>query len=205
VVHEAPDPRYTPVSSRGLEGSERSPGARPYFVFTGTIEPRKNVGRIIAALASLPAVDRPRLLIVGADGAGAATVRALPATLGLDGDVEFLGRVPTEGVVDLYRGALALVYPSLMEGFGLPILEAMACGTPVITSNRSSMAEVAGDAAVLVDPGDESDIGRAMRRLAGDEGIRDSIRAAGLRRASAFTWRRAAQETLAVFEEALAA
>src|SRR5581483_3701226 len=90
---------------------------------------------------------------------------ALPAQLGLEGDVCFLGPRPTSEVASLYRGAIALIFPSLLEGFGLPILEAMACGTPVITSNRSSMAEVAGDAAVLVDPEDVESIAAAISQL----------------------------------------
>jgi glycosyltransferase involved in cell wall biosynthesis len=182
---------------------DRLPLARPYVIFTGTIEPRKNVAHIITALAAIPAPERPRLLVVGADGTGAAAVRALPATLGIESDVEFLGRVPTDHVIELYRGALSLVYPSLMEGFGLPILEAMACGTPVITSNPSSMAEVAGGAALLVDPEGEEQLTDAIKRVARDPSLRQSMREAGMRHAASFSWHRAARETLAVFEEAL--
>jgi glycosyltransferase involved in cell wall biosynthesis len=107
-------------------------------------------------------------------------------------------------VARLYRCALALVFPSLLEGFGLPVLEAMAAGAPVITSDRSSLPEVAGDAALLVDPENTEALADAMRCVAADEALRQRLRAAGRARAREFTWDRAARETLAVFDEAAA-
>jgi glycosyltransferase involved in cell wall biosynthesis len=196
VVYEAPDPTY------GMKGAAHA-RARPYFVFVGTIEPRKNVSSIVRALASLPADRRPELRVVGAPGAAHTEVRRLVSELGVEQDIVFLGRRSTAEVAALYRGALALVYPSFLEGFGLPILEAMACGAPVITSDRSSMCEVGGGAAELVDPLDAEQIAAAMDRIASDEALRRSLRERGLRRAAEFSWTRAAAETLAVFEEAL--
>ena len=203
VVPEAPDPLFTRVAEGGME---RSPlvGERPYFVFVGTIAPRKNVGRLIEALARVEASVRPELVVVGADGYGAAEVRALPGRLGIERSVRFVGAQPAAEVARLYGGALALVFPSLLEGFGLPVLEAMAMGAPVITSDRSSLPEVAGEAALLVDPEDVTALGEAMGRVASDVALRERLSAAGRARAAEFSWERAARETLAVFDEAAA-
>jgi glycosyltransferase involved in cell wall biosynthesis len=197
VIHEAADPRY------GLEGPVHAQG-RPYVVFVGTVEPRKNVSAIVRALAALPPGVRPELKIVGAPGAALAEVQDLAASLGLGSDVTYQGRLATPEVAAIYRGALALVYPSLLEGFGLPILEAMACGTPVITSDRSSMPEIAGDAALLVDPTDLASISSAVERVTSDQALRQTLKARGLARAGQFSWSRAAAETLATFQQALA-
>jgi glycosyltransferase involved in cell wall biosynthesis len=204
VVHEAPDPVF-------LEPDDQlssTAGARPYFVFVGTISPRKNVARIVEAFAAAASGrapgERPELILVGGDGPDAAAVHALPARLGVERDVRFVGYQPASEVGRLYRGARGVVYASLMEGFGLPILEAMACGAPVITSNRSSMPEVAGDAALLVDPERVDDIAAAIARVHDDEALRQRLAAAGRTRVSQFSWERAARETLAVFDEALA-
>ena len=206
VVHEAPDPQFTTIdSARSTLANER-----PYFVFVGTISPRKNVSRIIRALASIATDTRdrqilPELIVVGGDGYGADEVRKLPMHLGIAEDVRFVGPQPASEVARLYRHATALVYPSLLEGFGLPVVEAMAAGAPVITANRSSMPEVAGDAALLVDPEDESAIANAMRRTVQEAALRADLRERGRIRAASFSWERCARETLAVFDEALAA
>jgi len=196
VIHEAADPAY---STDGPAHQQE----RPYFVFVGTVEPRKNVASIVRALALLPVSDRPELKIVGAPGPALAELNALIASLALERDVTYLGRHPTPEVAALYRGALALVYPSLLEGFGLPILEAMACGAPVITSNRSSMPETAAGAALLVDPADPNSISESMRLVASDPMLRRQLRDRGLARAAQCSWSRAAAETLATFHEAL--
>ncbi|MGH2351943.1 MAG: glycosyltransferase family 4 protein [Chloroflexota bacterium] len=198
VVHEAPDPAYAAAGSP-------APAARPYFIFVGAIEPRKNLETAFRALAMLSKPGRPEFLIVGAPGWGAAPILSLPAALGVEQEVRFLGRLPTAQVAALYRGATALVYPSLLEGFGLPVLEAMAAGAPVIASNRASIPEVAGDAAELVDPTDAGALAAAMERVASCAAYRDDLRRRGQARARQFSWERAACETLAVFEEALAA
>ncbi len=198
VVYEAPDPAYTP------DGPAVA-GERPYVVFVGSVEPRKNVAGIVRALARLPAPERPELRLIGAGGPSLEAVRRLAQELGLASDVRFLGPLPTAEIAAQYRGALALVYPSLLEGFGLPILEAMAAGAPVITSGCSSMAEVAGGADELVDPRDDDAIAAAIARLAGDRRYREALRCRGFARARQFSWERAARETLAVFHEALAA
>ena len=196
VIYEAADPKYSP------EGPAHHQ-ERPYFVFVGTVEPRKNVAAIVRALAMLPASSRPEFKIVGAPGAALPEVTALTAALGLERDVTYLGRRPTAEVAALYRGALALVYPSLLEGFGLPILEAMSCGVPVITSDRSSMTETAGEAALLVDPTEPASLAQAMDRITSQPTTRVELRTRGLGRAAQFTWSGAAAETLAAFREAL--
>ena len=196
VVYEAPDPAFAPEGPVFCQD-------RPYLVFTGTIVPRKNVGGIIRALAPIPPSRRPQLRIIGAPGAAYAEVAALVAALGLERDVVMLGHLPTDQVAAHYRGALALVYPSFLEGFGLPILEAMVCGAPVITSGCSSMVEVAGGAALLVDPHDPTSIAAAIDRVTTDAGARRSLIERGRVRAAQFSWERAARETCAVFQEAL--
>jgi glycosyltransferase involved in cell wall biosynthesis len=115
--------------------------------------------------------------------------------------VELLGYVPEESLPELYAHALALVYPSLYEGFGLPVVESMACGTPVLTSRSSSLAEIAEGAALLADPTDEKALADALHALATDEGLRASLRAQGLERARAFSWQRTGRETVEAYQE----
>ena len=119
--------------------------------------------------------------------------------LGLRDAVRFTGFVDDDHLPDVYRGALLFVYPSLYEGFGLPVLEAMACGVPVITSNRASLPEVAGDAALLVDPTQPEALAAAMSALLHDSAMRQALRAKGLARAAAYTWKLVAQRTVAVY------
>jgi glycosyltransferase involved in cell wall biosynthesis len=206
VVHEAPDPLY--AHERAADGASDLAGERPYFVFVGTISPRKNLMRIVKAFARvverLDRGHRPELVIVGADGYDAALVHQLPGALRVEQYVRFVGPQPAQEVARLYRRALALVFPSLLEGFGLPVVEAMASGAPVITSNRSSPPEVAGDAALLVDPDDWEALAAEMTRVLNDGALRERLRLAGLSRAAKFSWERAARETLAVFDEAAA-
>jgi len=123
--------------------------------------------------------------------------------LELEHYVRFTGYVEEEDLPALYNGADLFVFPSLYEGFGLPVLEAMACGTPVVTSNTSSLPEVAGDAALLVDPYDVEEIATAMRRILEDEALTAELRAKGLARAKEFSWERTARETIAVYEKVL--
>jgi glycosyltransferase involved in cell wall biosynthesis len=160
---------------------------RPYLLSVGTLEPRKNLPRLIEAAAGR------RLVLVGARGWEAGEIEA--AARAADTDVALLGRVGDDELVALYQGAEAFCYPSLYEGFGLPVLEALAAGVPVVTSNVSSLPEVAGDAAVLVDPLDVGSI-----RAGIDEALRraEELRAAGPRQAAGFSWERTARETLSV-------
>jgi len=178
----------------------------PYVLFVGTTNPRKNVERLLDAFAlareraSLP----HRLVLVGDPGFGAAGVSERVAALGIEDAVARPGYVSEAALPALYRGADALAFPSLYEGFGLPLLEAMASGCPVLAGDASSLPEVAGDAALLVDPGDTEAIAAGLERLLTDAGLRTALAGAGLERAADFTWARCAQAHLALYR-ALAA
>jgi glycosyltransferase involved in cell wall biosynthesis len=195
VVYEAPDPIYA-------QGGPAMADDRPYFVFVGPADSRKNLPAVLRALARLPQDVRPLLHVVGSPGPATSGAVRLAGELAVECQVRWRGWLPTPEIAALYRGAVALVYPSLLEGFGLPILEAMAAGAPVITSDRSSMPEVAGDAAVLVDPTDVDALAGAMARLLGDREWRETLRCRGTARAAQFTWQRAAEQTLEILVEA---
>jgi len=186
---------------------ERFGLTRPYLLHVGTIEPRKNLARLLGAYAQLRqrGGDVPTLVLAGAPGWGTDGVHRAITALALGDAVRCIGPVADDDLPALYTAAEVFVYPSLYEGFGLPVLEAMACGTPVLTSNVASLPEVAGDAAVLVDPRDEGAIADAMAELLRDRQARDQLRARGAARARGFTWERCARETWTVYEEARAA
>jgi glycosyltransferase involved in cell wall biosynthesis len=172
-----------------------------FVLFLGAMEPRKNLLRLIEAWAALkPAVHRQTsLVLAGAEGWLNASVRSHVETLGLGNRVHFAGYVEGEDIAALYSLATVFAYPSLWEGFGLPVLEAMACGTPVLTSDISSLPEVAGDAAVLVPPTDVEAIADGLLRLLGDAALRADLAERGRRQAASFSWERCASETLAVY------
>jgi glycosyltransferase involved in cell wall biosynthesis len=175
-----------------------------YLLSLGTREPGKNRETILWAMRYL--LDHgadPHLAVVGQAGWGAAAEEELVRNLGLEDRVHFTGYVPQEHLPALYSAAAAFLFPSLYEGFGLPVLEAMACGTPVITSNVSSLPEVAGHAALLVDPRDARALADAVNLVLSDEGVRRRLREAGLARAATFTWRACAEATLAVYRSVL--
>lgn len=183
-----------------------------YFLFVGTVQPRKNLARIITSFAKVihqytknPPVNKsrlgqsPDLVIVGSKGWLSEEIYALPGKLGVEDKVKFLGYVPDEDMPGLYSGAKALIFPSLFEGFGLPILEAQACGCPVITSNLSSMAEIAGSSALLVDPYSTDDIVEGIDKISNQE-TRSKIIKAGFENIKRFSWEKCARETLKVLE-----
>jgi glycosyltransferase involved in cell wall biosynthesis len=193
VIPLGVEPRF----ARAVPGAvpERYGVPRPYVLAVGTREPRKNLPRLVRAFAGLPADLRERysLAIAGKPGWGdAETERLASAQPG----VVLTGYVEDDDLPALYAGAEAFAFPSLAEGFGLPVIEAMAAGTPVLTSNCSSLAEVAGDAARLVDPGDERAVRAGLEELLEDVSLRDRLAHAGRERAAGFTWRRTARETL---------
>lgn len=165
-----------------------------YLLFVGTVEPRKNLGRLAAALARV--ADAPPLVVAGAAGWGDAPTARDPSASG--GGIAFVGFVDEADKAALYAGAAALCYPSEREGFGLPVLEAMAQGTPVLTSRGTSTEEVAGGAAVLVDPFDVDDISRGIVDVLARRG---ELSVAGRARAAAMTWDRTAQATLDAYRE----
>jgi O-antigen biosynthesis alpha-1,3-rhamnosyltransferase len=176
-----------------------------YVLAVGTLEPRKNLAHAIEVHATLPDAARSRapLVVAGAKGWMTGELDRTIAAAELRGDVRWLGYVPSEDLPFLYSGARFLVYPSLYEGFGLPVLEAMASGIPVITSNQASLPEVAGDAAVMVDPRDSRALRDAMLQLMDDEGESRRRASLGLSQAARFSWRVCAQRTVEVYREAI--
>ena len=172
-----------------------------YVLSVGTLEPRKNLTTAIKAYARLPEAIRQEIpfVIAGMKGWRTDGLDREVAALIDKGQIRRLGYVPDEALPALYSGARVFVYPSLYEGFGLPPLEAMACGAPVIVSNRSSLPEVVGDAGLQVDALDVDGLAEAMNRLIGDDVLRASLRQRGMERAKGFSWRRCAEETLAVY------
>lgn len=164
----------------------------------GTLQPRKNLGRLLEAVRTI-ARDTPVILrIVGPDGFQADAIRAQDVGTA---QVEIVGYVTDEALADIYRWADMLVYPSIYEGFGLPVIEAMACGTPVVTSTGGSLPEVAGDAAIIVDPLDVAAIADGIRRIADDHVLAGELRMRGLARAAEFTWEETARRHLEVYRE----
>jgi alpha-1,3-rhamnosyl/mannosyltransferase len=178
-------------------------GRGAYVLFVGTIEPRKNLLRLLEAMEIAGESIGP-LVLAGADGWGNREILDRMARLHRAGRIRYLGYVPGDALPALMSGARAFVYPSLYEGFGLPLLEAMACGTPVVASNVSALPEVVGSAGLLVDPHDPETLAGAIRRVWGDGGLRDELRARGLAQASQFSWERTARLTLEVYRNVLA-
>jgi glycosyltransferase involved in cell wall biosynthesis len=175
----------------------------PYFLYVGNLLPHKNVLRLLDAFALL-CRRRPARLVIRGDarrGHGRHVLARVEA-LGLGHAVSVVPYASEAQMRRLYGGAIGLVMPSLYEGFGLPVLEAMACGTPVITSGTSAMPEVAGDAALLVDPQDSVGLAEAMHALATDADLREDLRVRGRRRAAVFTWERTATELSRLLDEA---
>ncbi len=172
-----------------------------YLLFVGTIQPRKNLGRLIKSFSMLDQRGDLDLVIAGKEGWSADEIYAAPERFGVGGRVKFLGYVPTDDIVYLMNGAEALVFPSLYEGFGLPVLEALSCGCPVVTSNISSLPEVVGEAGILVDPYNVEDIVQGIRGVL-DLSIqeREDLIKKGLKQADNFSWEKTAQETLEVLE-----
>jgi len=176
-----------------------------YILTVGSIQPRKNLARLVQAYASLrgnKSADKlPKLVLVGKSGwLYDETLRALKET-GVADTVVLTGYVPQEDLPALYSGALCFVYPSYFEGFGLPPLEAMKCGAPVIVGNKTSLPEVVGDAALAVDPFDVEAIASAMQRVIESPALREELSIKGQARAETFDWRETARKTLAIYQE----
>lgn len=174
-----------------------------YFLYLGRCDPYKNVSRAIAAFAQLPHGKDYEFRIVGPDDPRyLPDLKSQAEALGVAERVQFLGYRPYHELPQLLAGAIALVFPSLWEGFGFPVLEAMACGTPVITSNLSSLPEVAGDAALMVNPYQVEEIAAAMKQVL-DEGVRSHLRAAGLSQVARFSWEKTGYATAEVLRQFL--
>ena len=207
IAHGA-DPRFRPHSATELVPLMQAHGltAGRYALCVGTIEPRKNLDRLLDAYRALPAALRERhpLVLAGSRGWNSDALHQRIAGYCAEGWLRYLEYVPEAQLPALYAGAALFVYPSLYEGFGLPILEAMACGVPVITSKVSSMPEVAGDAGWLTDPLDTDALRAALQQALEDPGWRQQAGAASLQQAKRFSWTRAIDETVAVYRRVAA-
>lgn len=203
VIYEAPAPCFRPLAAGpALEAVRRRYGLPERFVlYVGTIEPRKNLVRLLEAFARLRngGPISHAFILAGHRGWKDEAVFAAVERLKLQDAVRFLGYVPEDDLVALYNLADALAFPSLYEGFGLPVLEAMACGTPVVASPRGSLREVAGDAAIFVDPLEVESIAEGLRRVLEDAVEREELRARGLANAARFTWEATALQTRALY------
>jgi glycosyltransferase involved in cell wall biosynthesis len=198
VLYSGVDARFTPRPEPGERERLRARyglGGQPYILSVGTIQPRKNHLRLVRVFAQL--TGEVRLVIAGGPGWLYEDVMAEAARH--PDRVQMMGFVDDADLPALYRGATLFIFPSFYEGFGLPVLEAMACGTPVVCSDRSSLPEVAGEAALLVDPHDEASIASGIELALSDEELRERMRARGLEQARNFTWERAARQLLAAF------
>jgi len=204
VVHLGVGPEFRPappIDVARVRAALDLPEGGDYLLHVGTLQPRKNLPRLLEAFARAVAGRADvALVLAGARGWGGEDLDGLARRLGIADRVRLTGYLPHADLPALYTGALALVMPSLHEGFGLPVLEAMACGVPVACSATSSLPEVAGGAALLFDPLDVDDVAGAIARLIRDAGVRSALAAAGPRQAARFTWDRCARETLAVLE-----
>lgn len=177
----------------------------PFILFVGTLEPRKNLARLLEAFALLckKQASAPLLAIAGGAGWGDQALQQRCRALGIEARVQLLGRVDDQILTTLYCHALFLAMPSLYEGFGLPLVEAMANGTPVLTSNLASMPEVAGDAGFLVDPDSVASIFEGLRAMSGNELLRRQKADAALTQSRLFSWHRSAQTTLEILRQAV--
>ncbi|MDQ5844122.1 MAG: glycosyltransferase family 4 protein [Acidobacteriota bacterium] len=206
VTPEAAPAVFAPANQAEIERVRRAYGIDDEYVLAvGSIQPRKNLVRLMAAYSHLrrrsPQAKLPRLVLVGKCAwLYNETLRSIDE-LELQKSVTLTGYVPESDLPGLYSGALCFVYPSYFEGFGLPPLEAMKCGAAVIVGNKTSLPEVVGDAAVLVDPFDVSAIGSAIESVITDSSLRASLQAKGLERAKLFDWRETARKTLAIYEK----
>ncbi len=205
VVHEGVTPDYRPVEEEKVgEVLSRYGIVRPYFLYLGGFDPRKNLQNLLLAFGRflLSSGRDFRLVMVGDRRGFEGYLDDEVEETGLEDKVVFTDFVPEEDLPALYTGASAFVCVSLYEGFGLPLLEAMACGTPVLASRSSSIPEVTGDAGLLVDPREPEEIARGMKKLVEEDDLRKELVQRGLERASAFTWERAALSIMDLYERA---
>lgn len=196
--HREPDPEYQLAVRKKYGLPDR------YLLYVGTLEPRKNLSRLLRAFWRLRQQGfRHQLILAGPNGWHMNGIFAEIERLELQGSTRMLGYVPVADLPGLYSLASVFVFPSLYEGFGLPPLEAMACGVPVLTSNNSSLAEICGDAAHLINPLDEAEIAAGLRALLEDPDWRTELGRRGRRRSREFSWSEAAAQTMALYERVL--
>ncbi len=200
VTYEAADPAFIPVTDPDCLRAVRERHHLPaqFVLYTGSLSPRKNLVRLLQAFARLGEAVPHQLVLTGSKSWKGRSVYDMMDTLHLRGRIAQLGYVEEKDMPALYSLAGAYVYPSLYEGFGLPVLEAMQCGCPVVASRASSIPEVAGEAALLIDPYDVDALTGAIRQVLTDPSCRATLVAAGLQRAALFSWRRCAETMLKV-------
>lgn len=204
TVYLGVDPKYRPLSPEANEEVRRSLRIRDRMaVYAGRGDPYKNLMSLVRAVQKMNAGGRIHCTVVvaGEKDPRYPEVEEYIASARMKNDVVFAGSQDEDGIIGLYNAADLLVHPSLYEGFGLPPLEAMACGTPVISSNRTSLPEVVGDAGILLDPTDVDGLSAAMERILTDAALRARMREAGLERARLFPWRKTAEKTLAIYRD----
>ncbi len=207
VVYEGVDSnRYRPAAdNEPVGGGAFGASGEPFILFVGTLEPRKDVPTLLAAYQGLVQSGHPHhLVLAGPPGWGASDVAAAVDRLS-SGTVHQLSYVPEDQKIELYRRASAFVYPSIAEGFGLPVLEAMACGVPVVTTSGSAPEEIAADAALLVPPRSPEALREAIARVLTDKPLIADLRRRSVARARTFTWARTAEATLEVYRKAVEA
>jgi glycosyltransferase involved in cell wall biosynthesis len=204
VVYNGVDATYRPPTGQEQQAIRaRYSPERPYLLMVGTLEPRKNHALALAALARLKAAGHPhRLIIAGGQGWLFAPIQRLVEELGLAEDVSFSGYVPETDLPALLGAADCVLVPSLYEGFGLPVIEAMACGAPVVCANASSLPEVADDAALLIPVHDADALAAAIHLVLTQPALAAELRQRGLRRANHFTWEKCARQTVEVYRAA---
>jgi len=206
VVYNGANERFTPVEESVKEETRRRlSGGAPYFIFVGALHPRKNLARLFRAfdLFKKNTGSGARLLVVGNRKYWTADIRKAYEGMMHAGEVIFSGRMSAEDLHKAVASALAMAYVSYFEGFGLPIIEAFRCDTPVITANVTSMPEVAGDAALLVDPFSVNDIARGLAQLAADRELRQDLIMKGRERSGHFTWERSASGLWEVIDKVM--
>ena len=206
VVPMAADPHFVhhpPTAEHGLR--QRYDLWEPYVLYVGSNKPHKNLVRLVEAWARVaPTFPQTKLVIAGSWNPTHPEPRLRAEELGLtDRAIRWLGPLPEQDLPALYRAAQLFVFPSLYEGFGLPVIEAMACGAPVACANVSSMPEVAGDSALLFDPESAASMAETITRALEDEGLREELRKMSLARAATFSWQRTAQETLDLYRSVI--
>ena len=203
VTYDACDERFAPPEPAALAAFRRRSGLPERFIlFLGTLEPRKNLPTLLDAYAGIARSTDAPLIIGGGKGWLYDEIFAKAERLSLGDRVRFVGYIDEAEKPLWYAAATAFVFPSLYEGFGMPPLEAMACGTPVVTTTSSSLPEVVGDAALTVPPTDADALGAALLRVLSDADLRADLRARGLRQARRFSWRETAERTLAAYQDA---
>ncbi|MGQ0600787.1 MAG: glycosyltransferase family 4 protein [Anaerolineales bacterium] len=202
VAHPGVEPRFRPLPRREVEAFRQRAGLPERFIlYLGTLEPRKNLSSLVASFANLQSkISNLKLILAGAKGWHYAGLFAQVASLGLTDRVHFPGFITAEELPLWYNAAAVFAYPSTFEGFGMPVLEALACGRPVVTTNVSSLPEAGGEAALLVPPGDVAALTGALWRALNDDG---SLAARGPAHAARFTWEHTAQATAAGYRKAL--